>query len=193
VNTSSLITRVLALLSPDTLRSAADATGETRDTMRRLIEGAIPAALVGLTGQASSAETAQRIIEILKQGNAGVDLVGLVFGPKAAEVTESLGKWAGVRRDVAAHGLRTGCELAVKALVDENSRRGFNTASLGEFLAAQQQSLRTFVPAPLFGLLGLLPAAVAPRPEAVSTIVRLAQVAGVAAVFLGSIWLYKSC
>ena len=195
MTTSSLITRVLALLSPDTLRIAADATGETRDTMRKLIEGAIPAALVGLTGQAGSAETAQRLMEILRNGSAGVDLAGLVFGPRAAEVTESLGRWAGVRKEVATHGLRTGCELALKALTDEHSRRGFSPASLGEFLAGQQASLQTFLPTPMLGLLGLAPTAAASvlKPESVSTLTRMAQVLGIAAVFLGTMWLYRGC
>jgi outer membrane protein OmpA-like peptidoglycan-associated protein len=117
----------------------------------------------------------------------------LAFGGKAAEVTEALGRWAGVRKDVAAHGVRTGCELAMKALADEHGKRGFTAASLGEFLAAQASSLRTFVPAPLFGVLGLLPAAAVARPETVSTLARMAQVLGVAAVFLGTMFFYRTC
>jgi hypothetical protein len=182
----------LALLSPDTVRKSADLAGEKSDTMRRLLEGAIPAILAGLTGQVSTADGAARLLDVIRGGKAPADLIGLVFGARAAEITETLALWAGVGGTAATQALQSSAAMVMKVLADENSRRAFTPASLAEFLGAQRVHLGAFLPGPLLERFGFVPA-VSKAAEHISTLARLALVLMVALVLAGMAYLYRSC
>jgi len=192
VSASSLLTKALALLSPDAVRSSAESAGEKIDTMRRLLEGAVPAVLAALTGQVGTAEGATRLLEVIRAGNAA-DLAGLVFGPRMAEVADTLARWSGAGGAAATQALQASAGMVLKVLTDENSKRGFTASSLADFLQSQHAHLGAFLPAPLRALFGFLPAVGRQAVESVSTLTRAAQTVAVAAVLLGGLFFYRGC
>lgn len=184
------MTRVLALMTPEVVRSSADEAGEKADSVRKLLEGAIPALLAGLANRVGEGSFTAGLLKMLEKGSpAAGDLVPLALGDSWTTVSQTLAKWSGVRPATAQQGLATSAGLIVKALEAEHGRQPFTMSSLAHALESLRDPLRAFLPEPLAWLSGAgLPAV---RHEGVSLVTRISQVLLVGAVMASVMFFYR--
>jgi len=176
---ASLLELVQDTLTPDIIGKITNLVGETPAATESALRRAAPAVLAGVADNASTAEGAEHMRSLVRDGGWGADLLnnlgsrlgdgdatsGLVaagtnllaslFGRNADGVVDVISRDVRVRPGSASTILSLAAPIVMSVLGKQMASRGLSASGLAEMLGAERGSLLAALPAGLSGLLGL--------------------------------------
>jgi len=186
---ASLLELVQDTLTPDIIGKITNLVGETPAATESALRRAAPAVLAGVADNASTAEGAEHMRPLVRDGGWGADLLnnlgsrlgggdatsGLVaagtnllaslFGRNADGVVDVISRDVRVRPGSASTILSLAAPIVMSVLGKQMASRGLSASGLAEMLGAERGSLLAALPAGLSGLLGLRGAAAETIPR----------------------------
>lgn len=183
--TENLMDAVKGQLSGGTIEKAAAETGESPDSTRKAMHGAVAAIFAGLTQHGSTEAGAGRILGVLGAGgggglggaasglagrltgatggeaagsaSGGQGLISKIFGERSGAVTNSLAESSGIKSSSASHVLSLVAPLVAGVVGKEAFAHHMDAGGLSRMLLGHKKAIAEDASAPrgLAGALGL--------------------------------------
>jgi OmpA-OmpF porin, OOP family len=137
-----LMETVKAMLTPELVGKAAETTGESPDSARKAMHGAVPAVFAGLVQSASAPGGSARIFSAITAGGAGGSgLMSNVLGERSGAVGNALGKSSGIPSSSASHILSLVFPIAAGVLGKQILAKGMNPAGFSQMLFGHKKAI----------------------------------------------------
>jgi outer membrane protein OmpA-like peptidoglycan-associated protein len=166
------------VITPDIVREASSATGESDAATRATINGAIPSVLMGGLELGSTQAGAERLTQMISDGgygaetvsgfghlitdansrqsleNSGEQLLTSLFGSRTDAVSHAVAQAGGVRHSSASHLMRLIAPLVMGMIGKQISARGLDTRGVMNMLMGERSSVVASLPAGVARALG---------------------------------------
>src|SRR5262249_50392089 len=181
----SLLESVQNYLTPGVIHSASSLVGESESSTRQTMNGAVAGVLSGVTHMVSTREGAGNLTNMIREGgfgnsldnvgsflgggsatsgmlNTGQQLLGKLFGSNASSVTDSVGKFGGVRGSSATKLMSLAAPLVMGVLGKRLATQKLDSSGLANLVLSEKSDIAAATPAGISQLLS-------PGPTVVSS------------------------
>jgi outer membrane protein OmpA-like peptidoglycan-associated protein len=173
----NLLSAAKAYLTPDVVRNASTATGESETATRQAMQGGVASMFAGLTNMASTSEGTSTLGNLIREPfvgkfmnsfsssfsggsdtsgliNSGQSLLGKVFGDRTSGVADVVARSSGVSSSSSGKLMAMLAPLAIGVLGKHAAARGLSGTGLANSLIEQRDEFAAAAPAGLSKLLG---------------------------------------
>jgi outer membrane protein OmpA-like peptidoglycan-associated protein len=138
----NLMDGVKGMLTSETLGKAAEATGESPESTRRGMLGAVTTVFAGLTQGASTPGGAARLFgAVTKGGVSGTALLSTVFGDRSRAVSDALAQGSGVKSGSASHMLSLAFPMVAGMLGKYVLSNRLNASGFSQLLFSHKKAI----------------------------------------------------